>query len=311
MNRERMQALAREIASAHGAEALLDERLAPWLSMRVGGPVAAFLKPADSDSLPGLLAALHAAGLPVRLLGGGSNLVAEDEALDLVVVHLGSIGGSVEWDGARARVAAGTPLAVLLRDSTKRGLTGLEWAAGLPGSVGGAVVGNAGAFGGEMGPSVREVVLVAPDGGLRRHRPDAGDFSYRRSFVREGELVLEVELELAEGEPEAIRAEVARVNAQRSGSQPKGGHSSGCMFKNPEGDAAGRLIDACGLKGRRRGGASVSERHANFLINDGSATAADILGLMDEVRAEVRRATGVELESEVRVWRAREAEVRP
>ena len=311
MNRERMQALAREIGEARGAEVLLDERLASWLSMRVGGSVAAIVKPADAGSLPALVRELHEAGLPVRLLGGGSNLVAEDEPLDLVVVHLGSIPGGIDWDGARARVPAGLSLAALLRESTKRGLTGLEWAAGLPGSVGGAVVGNAGAFGGEIGPSVREVVLVSADGTLRRHRPEAGDFAYRRSFVGPEELVLEVELELAEGEPEAIRAEVARVNAQRSGSQPKGGHSSGCMFKNPEGDAAGRLIDSCGLKGRRRGGASVSERHANFLINDGSATAADILGLMEEVREEVRRATGVELESEVRVWRSREQEVRP
>lgn len=302
--RSEMQERAREIGAAVGAEVLLDERLAPYCSMRVGGEAAAFMKPDDAEALAKVVRELHDQGVPHRVLGGGSNLLAADEPLNFVVVQATAGREAPIFEGGFVRVPASLSLAALLRECMKRGLSGLEWAAGLPGSVGGAVVGNAGAFGGEMGPSVREVLLMAADGTTRRHSVRAGDFSYRRSFVGADELVLEVLLELEQSEPEAVRGEFNRVNALRAGSQPKGGHSSGCMFKNPDGDAAGRLIDACGLKGLRHGGASVSVRHANFIVNEGEATAADILAVMDEVRETVRRETGVDLEPEVQVWPA-------
>jgi UDP-N-acetylmuramate dehydrogenase len=298
-----MQQHAQRVAKATGAEVLLDERLAPHLSMRVGGPVPAFVAPTDPEGVARVVRDLVAAGAPVRLLGGGSNLVAEDDGLAFVVVHVGAATPAPRWDGATVRVAAGVALATVVREAAAQGMSGLEWAAGLPGTVGGAVVGNAGAFGGEIGKAVRAVSVMRPDGTVRRHVVRDGDFAYRTSFLSPEETVLEVELQLQPSTPDAVRKEADRVNRQRAGSQPKGGHSSGCMFKNPAHAPAGLLIERCGLKGRRRGGARVSEAHANFVINDGTATAADILGLIDEIRAEVRQQVGVDLELEIKVWR--------
>lgn len=303
MTRADVRKEAARIAREAGARVLLDERLAPYLSMRVGGEVPAFIEPADSDMLAAVVRALHLARVPFRLLGGGSNLVAEEAGLDFAVVHVPSASARAAWDGAVVRAPAGMQLAALLRDATQRGRTGLEWAAGLPGTIGGAVFGNAGAHGGEIGASVVSVSLMTPDGIVREHPVVPGDFRYRRSFMRPGEVILDVTLEMATGDPSAIRAETDRVNRTRAASQPKGGHSSGCIFRNPEGDAAGRLVDACGLKGRRRGGAVVSEAHGNFIVNDGSATADDILGLIEDIRAAVKAQSGVELDLEIVVWR--------
>ena len=302
MTREQVREAAARVGLETGAEVLLEERLAPYLSMRVGGAVPALVRPKDPDTLARVVRALVAAGVPHRLLGGGSNLLVAETGLDFAVVHVGAASAQAAWDGARVTAPGGMPLSVLLRDALARGLTGLEWAAGLPGSVGGAVAGNAGAFGGDIAGSVREVRLLAADGSERVHHPAQGDFRYRTSFLREGEVVLEVTLELEQGEPEHVRAEVARINKTRAGAQPKGGHSSGCIFKNPAEAPAGRLIDECGLKGRRHGGAFVSPAHGNFILNDGSATADDILALIEEVRAEVLRQRGVRLETEVRLW---------
>ena len=303
MTRDQVREIAARLARGAGAGVRLDERLAPYLSMRVGGPVPAMIEPADPATLAAVVRALHAAGVPFKLLGGGSNLIADDDGLDFAVVNVGAASTRASWDGDVVTAPGGMPLAALLRDAMQRGKTGLEWAAGLPGSIGGAVWGNAGAFGGDIGAHVRSVTLMSPEGAVREHHVAAGDFQYRRSFVRPGELVLEVTLELAPGDPDAIRAEADRVNRTRAASQPKGGHSSGCIFKNPPSMAAGRLVDESGLKGRRRGGARVSEAHGNFIINDGTATAKDVLGLIEDVRDEVRRRTGVELEQEVIVWR--------
>jgi UDP-N-acetylmuramate dehydrogenase len=303
MTRADVQRAAERIARAAGADVRLDEPIAPYLSMRVGGAVAALIAPQDADQVVAIVRALAAESVPHRLLGGGSNLIAEDDGLDFAVVQVGAASGPIRWDGDLARVQAGTTLAALLREALRQGRTGLEWAAGLPGTIGGAVAGNAGAFGGDIGRSVRAVRLLGADGRERTHDVRDGDFRYRHSFVRPGELVLEVTLELPQGEADAVRRETDRINRARAGSQPKGGHSSGCMFKNPPEAPAGRLIDECGLKGLRRGGARVSEAHANFVVNDGTASARDILELMDAVRAEVLARTGVTLESEVQVWR--------
>lgn len=302
MTREQLQAAARAAAEATGSELVLDARLAPLLSLRVGGAVPALVRPRDARAVSDVVRALQRGRVPHRVLGGGSNLLAADEGLDFVVVHVGAASGPAEWDGVRVRAAAGTSLGALLRESLARGAAGLEWAAGLPGTVGGAVAGNAGAFGSDMAASVREAVLLGPDGTLRTHVVAPGDFGYRRSFVRPGETVLEVVLELRASTPEAVRAEADRVNRQRAASQPKGGHSAGCMFKNPPEGPAGRILDELGLKGRRRGGASISTAHANFVVNDGTATASDVLGLIEEARREVRERRGIELELEVKVW---------
>lgn len=309
--REEMATIARRIGDELGVDCRADEPLGPYLSMRVGGRAAALLAPRDKERAAECVRRLVAENVPAKVLGGGSNLLVDEGELAFVVVHLGGLSRETSWDGCRVRTSAGTPLAVVLREAIQHGCAGLEWAAGLPGSIGGAVVGNAGAFGGETGAHVRAVMLLGTDGRVRRREIAADDFSYRRSFVAPGELVLEVEMELEPGDPDAVRAEVARVNRTRVAGQPKGGHSSGCVFKNPEGDHAGRLIDACGLKGRRVGGAVVSDAHANFVVNEGGATAADVLRLVEDVRSEVLRQTGVALVPEIRVWHADGSESGP
>ena len=299
---------AERISAETGAAILLDEALGPHLSMRVGGIVPALIQPATPDMAAAVIRALIAACVPHRLLGGGSNLLASDSGLDFAVVDLGAMPARGAWSGSTVTAAGGMTFAALLREATQRGLSGLEWAAGLPGTIGGAVVGNAGAFGSDTAASVRAARLMVTDGSVREHVVRSGDFSYRHSFVRPGELVLDVTLSLDVSTVELVRAEADRVNRTRAASQPKGGHSSGCVFRNAPEAPAGKLIDECGLKGRRRGGAFVSPTHGNFIINDGTATATDILGLIDEVRAEVRRQKGVELQLEVRVWRGSDEE---
>lgn len=308
MSRAEMQARALSIAGDFGAELRLDEPLGPLVSMRVGGTAAALLLPRDTQGLAGSVARLGAERVPFRLLGGGSNLLIADGPVDLVVVSVASAtGAGATWQGSRVRAPGGLPLGQLVSEAARRGLSGLEWAAGLPGSVGGAVFGNAGAFGGEIAASVAEIVLMSSEGSVRTHVPAEGDFRYRRSFVLPGELILEIVLQLAQSSPEAVRAETNRVNRARAGSQPKGGHSSGCVFKNPLPLSAGRLIDECGLKGMKVGGAQVSPAHGNFIINDGTATAGDIAEIIRRVRAEVLRQRGVELEIEVQIWPSHEA----
>ena len=290
------------VAEATGADVLVDQALGPHLSMRVGGVVPALIKPTSPDMAADVVRRLVAASVPHRLLGGGSNVLADDSGLDFVVVHLGAATMRSCWSGTDVLAPAGMTMAALLREATQAGLSGLEWAAGLPGTIGGAVVGNAGAFGGETAQSVRSVRLMAADGSTREHVVAPGDFGYRHSFVRPGEIVLEVTLRLVPSTVAAVRAEADRVNRTRAASQPKGGHSSGCVFRNAPEAPAGKLVDECGLKGRRRGGAFVSPTHGNFIINDGSASAQDILQLIDEVRAEVLRQKGVELQLEVNIW---------
>jgi UDP-N-acetylmuramate dehydrogenase len=327
MTRSEIQQAALRIGAATGAGVTLDAPLAPFLSMRVGGPVAALVAPRDPASVADVVRAMRAAAVPHRVLGGGSNLLATDGPLDFAVVHVGATSAPARWGGDLVTVPAGMPLGGVLREALKAGRTGLEWAAGLPGTIGGAVAGNAGAFGSDIGRLVRSVLVLGADGRERVHAVRDGDFRYRGSFLGPDEVVLEVTLELRASDRGAVRAETDRVNRARAGSQPKGGHSAGCMFKNPVASPAnpvaspanpvaspaspvasparpaGKLIDECGLKGMRRGGASVSQAHGNFVVNDGTATASDILALIDALRAEVLRRTGVELETEVKVWR--------
>jgi UDP-N-acetylmuramate dehydrogenase len=305
MTRAEIQERAARIAAESGADVRFDEPMARHLSMRVGGAAAAFVMPKDAQSLALVVRRLDAEAVPRFLLGGGSNLLVADAPLDAVVVQVSAAAGAPTWTGETVRASAGMPLALLVSEAARRGLGGLEWAAGLPGTLGGAVFGNAGAFGSDIGASVTEVVLLGADGALRTHVPAPGDFRYRRSFVRPGEVVIEAALRLRASEPQAVRDETNRVNRQRAGSQPKGGHSAGCMFKNPDGASAGRLVDECGLKGLRVGGASVATAHGNFVLNSGTATAADIASLVRRVRDEVRRQRGVELEIEVQAWPSR------
>ncbi|MGQ9710610.1 MAG: UDP-N-acetylmuramate dehydrogenase, partial [Anaerolineae bacterium] len=241
------------------------------------------------------------AGVPWRVLGGGCNLLVSDAGVrGLVVIHRADrtriAADGVVW------AEAGAPMAALARETVARGLAGLEWAAGLPGTVGGAVVGNAGAFGGDIASVLRTVTLLAPDGEVTERPADWMEFSYRESRIKRmphpRPVVLAATFALAPGDPAALRARMEEILAWRRTRHPSGA-TMGSTFKNPPGNHAGRLIEAAGLKGYRIGGAMVSELHANFLINTGSATAADVRALIRHIQAEVKRQFGISLEPEV------------
>jgi len=298
-----------EVARDFAVRMQPDVPMARCTSAGVGGPVPFLLAPTDLSRLGALFAALRETGAEVRVLGNGTNVLVEDGGGPWVVVRLGGTGGEVGIEGGTVTAPAGWSLPHLVRLALRAGLRGLEHAEGIPGTVGGAVRGNAGAFGGTMGGVVRRVAVLR-GGKVEKVETREEEFGYRSSPIAAGEVVLEVEMGLAPDDPVVLKAEAAAYRARRLANQPVGVRSAGCVFKNPEGDAAGRLIDRAGLKGTRVGGASVSPVHANFFVNEGGATAADFLELIALVAGEVSKRHGVDLETEVEIWRSPGAEGR-
>jgi UDP-N-acetylmuramate dehydrogenase len=279
------------------------EPLSRHTSMGVGGPAAVMAFPRSADELRATLGLRAELGVPHRVLGGGSNLVVVDEGLDELVVNTGSMTSlAFEADGT-VTAEAGASLVNTVVKCCRAGWRGVERAVGIPGSVGGAVVMNAGAYGFSISDVMRDA-LVYDDSGERLAPAEGFEFRYRGSSIPEGAAVASLTLQLAKEDPAVLREETQRLTRKRIDSQP-GGRNAGCVFKNPRDAAAGQLIDALGLKGTRRGGAVVSPKHANFVVNEGGATAQDVLGLLELVHDAVRREAGVDLELEVRVWRGR------
>lgn len=302
--------LERSFRGAVRGRVLAEEPLGNHTSFRVGGPAELLFFPSDRADLALGVRLAAARGLPVLVMGNGTNLLARDGGVRGLVVHCGALAGIAGGDPGPApapgdpvalSALAGTLLSRLINFAVARGLSGLEWAAGIPGTVGGATVMNAGAYGASFGDVVCWVDLVDGAGGeFRAGRADIA-FGYRScAFPRPG-AVVEVGLELAWRGEAAVLAEVKRVLAERERRLPVGWGNAGSVFKNPPGDHAGRLIEAAGCKGLRLGGAEVSAKHANVIVNLGRATAADILGLMRLVAERVRERFGVVLEPEVRV----------
>ncbi|MBI2087356.1 MAG: UDP-N-acetylmuramate dehydrogenase [Deltaproteobacteria bacterium] len=288
-----------------GLKVKLNEPLAPYTSIKIGGPVDYFLEVADRVSLSRTLELLHRHAVPFCLLGKGSNVLVSDRGVRGAVLRLGREFNQAIWtekNGAVvALVGAAYSVSRLVREAARRGYSGLEFAEGIPGSVGGALVMNAGAHGSEIERIVDRVEGVTARGetvGLRRGQML---FTYRSSNLPPGTIVTRVHLRLAKDQAEAVSSRVRELVARRKKSQPSGYPNSGSMFRNPPGDFAGRLIEAAGLKGKRIGRAEISERHGNFILNLGGAKAEEVRGLMEMARAEVRARFGVELEPEVRL----------
>ncbi len=278
------------------------EPLSRHTTMGVGGPAAVMAFPRSTDELRAALQVRSALDAPYRVLGGGSNLVVADEGLDELVVNTGSLKAVRIGEDGVVTAEAGANLIQTAVRCGRAGWSGLTSAVGIPGSVGGAAVMNAGAYGFSIGDVVRELVVL--DGrGERMDPPEGWRFHYRGSSIPEGAAVASLTLRLEPGDPEALRQEAQRLTQKRVASQPRG-RNAGCVFKNPDKTSAGRLIDELGLKGTRRGGAVVSPRHANFVVNEGGATAADVLGLLELLHERVLSEAGVDLELEVKVWRA-------
>ncbi len=281
-----------------------NERMAEWTSLEVGGP-SDLLQVTNFSALPELLSLLEGQGVPWRFLGGGTNVLIPDHELPYVVLQLSPSRREIEFGPGEAYVSAAAELGRTVIECAKRDLGGMEGLIGVPGTVGGALRMNAGAYGTQIGSFVRAILLYRT--AKRQMETLAGDqirFEYRHTSFAPDDIMLSVRLELPTKPYREILEGVQVCNEKRRASQPLNEKSAGCIFKNPPGASAGKLIDELGLKGHRIGGAVVSERHANFFVNRFQATAADLLALMDYVRDRVRQAFGFELEEEVIVWRA-------
>jgi UDP-N-acetylmuramate dehydrogenase len=279
----------------------LREPLWRHVTLRVGGPADVLVVPHSADELRAAARVLFGQGVPFVLLGQGSNVLIADGGIRGVVVKVGKGVDRVRWDGETVTVEAGYGLPRLAQEAARRGLAGLEFAAGIPGSVGGGVVMNAGAHGHQLAEVLDAARVVTPAGEEVLTRAALG-FAYRTSVLQQRPaVVVEATLRLRPADPREVRARLDAWLAQRNATQPIGPPSSGCIFRNPEGDHAGRLIDAAGLKGLSVGDAVVSEVHANYIVNRGAARAADVLALVEQVRARVRERFGRELELEVKL----------
>jgi UDP-N-acetylmuramate dehydrogenase len=277
------------------------EPLSRYTSLRIGGPADALVVPADLDDLRALLRFVHTAGIPTVVLGGGSNTLVLDGGFRGIAIVLGAAFTQHEAQGTTVRAGAAVRVSRLLAFACRLGLAGVECLTGIPGTVGGAIRGNAGTSAGWVGDRLVDVGLVLADGTVARLPKAKLGFAYRHAALPVGAVVTEATFALEPGDPAAIRRAVSKLLVARNQSQPVESRSAGCMFKNPPGDSAGRLVDVAGLKGLRAGDAVVSSKHANFIINEGRAKAADVLGLMKMVRARVRERHGIDLELEVNV----------
>lgn len=282
-------------------ELLYDVPMADHTSWRAGGRARRGYRPADVQDLCTFLRDL-AADEPLLWVGLGSNLLVRDGGFaGTVIFTFGALAG-LEWlDADALRAGAGVSCAKVARECARRGLTGLEFLAGIPGTMGGALAMNAGAFGGETWQHVRAVETVDRSGRLHTRPPSDYRIGYRRVEGVPGEWFLAAQLVMARGDAAAAQARIRDLLARRGATQPTQQHSCGSVFRNPPGDHAARLIEATGLKGLQQGGARVSEQHANFIINTGTATASDIETLINRVRDRVAQARGIRLEPEVRI----------
>lgn len=288
------------LESAVGGGVLRGEPMARHTSWRVGGPAALFV---TVDSISDLNLTLKVLGQELvdwTVVGRGTNLLVSDAGYDGAVIVLGREFKRHTIDESGIRAGAGVMLAALVQDSWRAGMSGLQFAAGIPGTFGGALAMNAGANKGWIGEVVRSVTVLVPGEGLRRLQGGEVPWAYRSSGLDRIGVIVEGELGLEAGDPVRIRAEMERFFKFRKESQPLSKPNAGSVFRNPEGDAAGRLIESVGLKGARCGGAMVSPVHANFIVNDGGATASDVAALMSRIREAVMAGYGIELRPEVR-----------
>ena len=291
-----------EICAKYGAEYKKNECLASYTSFKIGGRCPILIKPNGMDCLREIVSEFNCGNKEYRIIGKGSNILVSDKGVDFPVISLSSMT-KAEVDGERMICTAGMPLIGLCRLAAEQSLSGLEFAYGIPGSTGGAVYMNAGAYGGEMKDVVSECTFIDSDGELVRAAAEDLDFSYRHSFFSGKKYIItEIKLMLHKGDKNEIQNTMDELMQRRRDKQPLEYPSAGSTFKRPEGDFAGRLIEAAGLKGFSIGGAQVSEKHCGFVINKGGATFDDVKMLIERVREKVKENSGVSLETEVVVW---------
>ncbi len=279
------------------------QRMSELTSLAVGGP-ADVVVIEDPQCLPDVGHFFRSKGIPWRLLGGGSNLLVRDEGLRSIALQLAPERNGVRFDGPRVEISAAASLGAAVTRCAKNNLGGIAGLVGVPGTVGGALHMNAGAYGTQIGEFVKAVkVFRGSTGEIEVLKPEGIRFEYRQTSFAADDIMLSVTLELIERPYERIVERIKQCNQKRRASQPISEKSAGCIFKNPPGYSTGKMIDDLGMKGLRVGGAMISDRHANFIVNRQEATASDIFRLMDVMRERVGKSFGVELEEEVIVWR--------
>lgn len=279
-----------------------DEPLAPYTWLKVGGPAQFLFTPRSVDELERVVRWCAAEDVPVRVLGGGSNLLVSDEGVPGAVIRIMGDGfNKIEIEGTTVRADGGALLSHVISKAVAAKLGGLETLVGIPGTIGGALHGNAGGRNGDIGQFVRSVTAMTAQGERFTRSEDELSFDYRRSSINEL-CVLSAEFALTEEDPVEISRRMRTIWIMKKAAQPFSFQSAGCIFKNPRGLSAGALIEQAQLKGTRLGQCEISDRHANFIITHEGATAADVHRLIDLVRSRVRETHGVELELEIDVW---------
>lgn len=278
-----------------------DEPLSKHNYFGIGGNAAAYFEVSTTDELAYVAQLKKRGSVPVAIIGRGSNLLVSDAGYPGIVIRLSGEFNRLEFDRNRVEVGAGVSLPRLSKIAASHGLSGVEFALGIPGSVGGALIMNAGAWGSSFGDLVERVQVMTDEGGLIDLSRDDAQFSYRRSDLKAYFCVTGATLTLTPGDAKEVDNLMQDLYNQKITSQPFAEENAGCMFKNPPGHSAGKLIDECGLKGHRIGGAEVSKIHGNFILNLDDATAHDVLSLVHHIQAHVKQERGVDLEMEVQL----------
>lgn len=279
---------------------LMQEPMSKHTTFRIGGPADLFLEPENAEQLLGARKILQEAGIPCFLLGNGSNLLVSDEGYRGAILKVGPNMSTIRVEGNRLIAGAGALMSQVAKAAWEHGLTGSEFASGIPGTIGGGIAMNAGAYGGELCRVAYRVQVVTPEGELQELDNEAMEFGYRASIVKRlGLIVTEVELELQPGDKDEIKSIMDDLAARRREKQPLEYPSAGSTFKRPEGYFAGELIMKAGLRGFQIGGARVSDKHCGFVVNMGDATAADVRAVINQVESRVRASFQVDLEPEV------------
>ena len=301
VNNLREEIIKRLEQTVESDQFLREEPMKKHITFRGGGPAACFLTPSTKEQIREILHICQEEKTPYFILGNGSNLLVSDQGFDGVVLQVYKNMKQVTVEGEHLRVQAGALLSATARKALEAGLTGMEFAAGIPGTMGGAAVMNAGAYGGEMKDILESVTVLTPEGEQKELKNEELQLGYRTSVVKEkGYIVLEAVLSLKKGDPEAIKSRMDELKEQRVTKQPLEYPSAGSTFKRPEGYFAGKLIQDAGLRGYQVGGAQVSEKHCGFVINKENATAKDVVDLIHDVQRIVYEKFQVQLETEVK-----------
>jgi len=293
----------REIVNDYQCQLLENQYLKYYTTIGIGGRVPFIIFPSKDEDLEKLILALKNESLPWRVLGVGSNLIVDDNGIEDIIINLSRMDAQPCFEGEKARVPAGYWLKKFIIEAAERGLGGAEYLNGIPGSIGGAIKMNAGSFGGGISEILSQIECISTAGKRKWRRAEELGFSYRASGLKRENVIITADFKLKHKDPQEIREELEYYAIRKRKTQPLGEKSAGCIFKNPPGYTAGQMIEELGLKGKSSGGAVISEKHANFIINKEKARFEDVIRLIDMIKTKVKKHIGIELEEEVELWR--------